>query len=80
MKNGINYYEEYKTIQQIEKHLDNARDLVNSLPDNLQFELSKYHTIDATLLHCTRWGLQAAEDILKDWSKITAQLEKWENS
>jgi len=63
-------------MQQIEKLLGKARDLVNSLPDDLQFELSKYHTIDATLLHCTRWGLQAVEDILKDWPKITAQLEK----
>ena len=80
MKSKINYRKEHKTMQQIEKLFDKITDLVNSLPVNLQVEFLQYHNDHATLLHCTRWGLQAAEDILEEWSKITAQLEKKENS
>ncbi|MDR0307699.1 MAG: hypothetical protein LBI42_12795 [Chitinispirillales bacterium] len=76
MKNGINYHEEYKTVLRIQKLLDKARDLGNSLPDDVQFELSQYHSGNATLTHCTRWGLQAAEEMLEDWQKITAELQQ----
>ena len=76
MKNGVNYYEEYKTIQQVKKLLNNVYELVSYLPERLQSELIKYHNEDATLIYCTRWGVQAAEEILEDWSKITAPLGK----
>jgi len=74
MKNGINYYEEYKTVQQIEKLLNNVYELISGLPEGLQSELIKYHNENTTLIYCTRWGLQAAEEILQDWPKITSQL------
>jgi len=76
MKNRTNYRKEHKTVQQIQKLFDKVSDLVNSLPDSLQLKLLQYHNDHATLLHCTRWGLQAAEDILEEWREITAPLRK----
>ena len=76
MKNRTNYYAEYKTIQKIQKLLDKVDDLASSLSDNLKFEIENYHLEKHTLSHCTRWGLQAANEIIEDWPKITSKVEK----
>jgi len=53
-------------MRQINLHFERIEDILNSLPAGIQDEVHDYHNEDATLQHCTRWGLQASTELYKD--------------
>jgi len=61
-----------KKIKQINQHFNKIEDLLNSLPEGFR----EYHNEEATLQHCTRWGLQASEEILEDTKKVYKEAEE----
>jgi len=65
-----------KKIKQINQHFNKIEDLLNSLPEGLQEGIREYHNEEATLQHCTRWGLQASEEILEDTKKVYKEAEE----
>ena len=64
----------YETIGEIKDLFNKAEDLFNLIPHEIQHAIHNYHIDNATLRHCIRWGLQAADDIYKDWHTVVSDI------
>ena len=51
-----------KELFKIQKLLDEANDIYETLSDRQKDKLLGFHTEQYSLPHCLRWGLQAAEE------------------
>ena len=58
-----------KKMVRINKHFDKIEDIINTLPNGIQDEINEYHT-DYGLILCTRWGLQASEELRDDTKRF----------
>jgi len=65
-----------KKITRINQHFNKIEDLLNSLPEGLQEEVREFHNEEATLQHCTRWGLQGSEEILEDSKSVYKRADE----
>ena len=63
-------------ISKIKELLNQAEDLYNKVPVEIQEAMLDYHNQDYTLGHCLRWGLQAAEDIVDDWDEVVLGVDE----
>ncbi len=63
-------------MRQINRHFEKIEEILNSLPQGLQEEIQEFHNSDATLQYCTRWGLQASEELYKDAKKVLKKAKE----
>jgi len=52
-------------IKEIRCLIDKAQDIYNALPDEDQNEIFKEHHENYSMGYCLRWGLTAADDIIR---------------
>ena len=64
-----------RKMERIRKHFDKIEDILNTIPNGLRDEIHDYHVENCGLLHCTRWGLQASEE-LRDEAKMLIKIAK----
>ena len=62
-------------VSKIEDLLNKASDLFNTIPEDIRAAILDYHNVNGSLNHCLRWGLQAAEDIRKDYHAVVAGMK-----
>ena len=65
-----------RKMQQINNHFERAEEILNSLPQGIQQEIQDYHNEEATIAHCTRWGLQATEELHRDAKNFLRKAEE----
>lgn len=63
-------------MRQINRHFEKIEEILNSLPNGVQEEILEFHGSDATLQYCTRWGLQAAEELYNNAKVIIKRAEE----
>jgi len=69
------YTAAFRAISDIEELFQQADALFVTVPPQIQQAILEYHTSNATLQHCLRWGLTAAGDIRMDWHTVVSKLE-----
>ena len=55
-----------KDMKRINRLLDKADTIFNSLPPHVQDTCWTFHNEGSSLNHCLRWGLQASEELLRE--------------
>jgi hypothetical protein len=65
-----------RKLKQINKCFNKIDKILDSLPEGLNNEIIEYHYSETTLQHCTRWGLQGSEELIKDSKKIYNKAKK----
>jgi len=53
-----------KEMKKVQRHYNKISTIVNSLPNDVQMAIHEFHVENCGLLHCTRWGLQASEELI----------------
>lgn len=59
-----------KKIKKIHKLFDQLETEFNSLPSGMQDIILNQHSENYSINHCTRWGLTASEELLRDSKKL----------
>lgn len=63
-------------MRQINRHFEKIEEILNSLPNGVQEEILEFHGSDSTLQYCTRWGLQASEELYDDAKKVLKKAKE----
>ncbi len=66
--------QELQQLKKIEKLFGEIDDIYSGFSAELQEKLSELHNYEGSLGYCTRWGVQAIEEIVKDCEKDTKSL------
>jgi len=64
----------FQAIYDMEDLFQKAKDLFGTIPPEIQQAILEYHTNEATIQHCLRWGLTAAKEIREDWHTVVSRL------
>lgn len=59
-----------RKLKMINNHFNKIDKILSDLPNDIQMEIQEYHNENYGLLHCTRWGVQGSEELVKDVKKI----------
>jgi len=59
-----------RKLEKIQKRFEEIEETLNELPLGLKEEILDFHNSDATLQHCTRWGLQASEELIEAYEQV----------
>jgi len=58
--------QQIKSLEKINKYLEEANKEFSKLPMNVSISICGFHNESHSLNHCLRWGSQAVEEILKE--------------
>ena len=62
-------------IGKIENLLGKAGALLSTIDPKIQETIRLYHTENANLKYCIRWGESAAKEIREDWHTVVSEIE-----
>ena len=69
-REGTEFYSEYIKMVEIEAILSLADSLFSAMPQVVRDAIDLYHNEHATVNYCLRWGLQAVQEVIRDWSAL----------
>lgn len=59
-----------RKLEKIQKRFEEIEETLNELPQGLKEEVREFHESDATLQYCSRWGLQASEELIEAYEEV----------
>lgn len=59
-----------RKMEKIHRRFVEIEKTINELPFGLREEILEFHNSEATLQYCTRWGMNASEEIIEAYEEI----------
>ena len=63
-------------MRRVKELYEEIENIINDIPDGLKEEINNFHNEDYSLLHCNRWGLQAAEELERDAKRLMKEAKE----
>lgn len=63
-----------RRLKMIYNRLDEAENILNTLPNTVNDVLSQYHNDDTSIPHILRWGAQNVEEVLENYKKVSRKF------
>ena len=65
-----------KELKQIKKLFDEAEQIYDKFTPQQQKAIIDFHNVNFNLTHCVRWGLQASDELIRNFQEFNKQIQR----